>query len=110
MEIGAAPVCDALDLSDNRLCGLKGAVKAWADRFDPGWQATAGVSRDAVDRAMQKEGRAVKRTILYERHLALGATDGALRRLGNADTVRRHRQRSISRRGTGGDFRRLPHG
>ena len=28
-----------LDISDNRLCALKGMVKAWADRFDPGWQS-----------------------------------------------------------------------
>ncbi len=38
VEMGSARYT-TLDLSDNRLCGLTGAVKAWADRFDPGWQA-----------------------------------------------------------------------
>ena len=28
-----------LDLSDNRLCGLKGEAKNWVDRFDPGWES-----------------------------------------------------------------------
>jgi Leucine-rich repeat (LRR) protein len=37
-ETGAARYA-TLDLSYNRLCALKGALKAWADRFDPGWES-----------------------------------------------------------------------